>query len=121
VQSLKEPPGDQHTRLEAVTAQLENARQEEMRLLLERRDFGFNKRDFNRLQFLEKTGEFTQWANAVLTDYFFCAADCPEGVTQSWDAGQCAYRNGDVKKIFVKQLIQKVDEIGKELYSAPQV
>lgn len=114
------PPGDFPTRLETVTAKLEAARQAEMRLIRERLEaFGNNRRDVDRLMFLDKSGEFTAWANGVLTDYFFGTADCPEEMTQSWDAGQCAYRHGDVKKIFVKQLIRKVDEIGKELYPKP--
>jgi len=117
--SLKVPPGDFGTRLETVTAKLEAARLEEMRVLRERADFGFNRRDFDRLKFLEATGEFTAWANAVLKDYFFDAADYEELGAQSWDAGQCAYRHGDVQKIFVKQLIQKVDAIGNELYPKP--
>jgi hypothetical protein len=118
--SLKVPPGDFSTRLGTVTAKLEAARQDEMRLLRERADFGYNRRDFDRLKFLDATGEFTAWATAVLNDYFFVTADCPDQMTQSWDAGQCAYRNGDVRKIFVKQLIQKVDGIGNELYPKPQ-
>ena len=118
--SLRVPPGDLGTRLKTVTIKLEEGRQEEMRLIRERLDaFGYNRRDFDRLKFLEKAGEFTAWARAVLADYFFDAADCPDQMRQSWDAGQCAYRNGDVKKIFVKQLIRKVDEIGKELYPKP--
>ncbi|MGC1418334.1 MAG: hypothetical protein WA817_23820 [Candidatus Acidiferrum sp.] len=117
--SLKVPPGDLRTRLETVTAKLEAARQEEVRLIRERLDFGDNWRDKIRLKFLEKTGEFTAWTRSVLKDYFFDAADCPDGVTQSWDAGQCAFRHGDVGKIFVKQLIRKVDAIGNELYPEP--
>jgi hypothetical protein len=115
--SLKIPPGDFRSRLEAATGKLEAARQEEMRLIRERLEaFGNNRRDFDRLKFLEQTGEFTTWASAVLKEYFFDAADCPEGMTQSYDAGQCAARNGDVQKIFVKQLVKKVDDIGLELY-----
>jgi hypothetical protein len=121
--SLKVPPGDFSTRLETVTAQLEAARQVEMRRIHAQLEYEtkYNWRAHNRLAFLKNTGEYTAWATAVLTDYFFAAADCPEGeYVQSWDAGQCARRNGEVKKIFVKQLIRKVDKIGRELYPAPK-
>jgi hypothetical protein len=114
--SVKIPPGDFSTRLQAVTAQLETARQVELWRLYCQLEYAYNRRAFDRQKFLEKQGEFTAWATAVLTDYFFDAADCPGEVTQSWDAGQCAYRHGEVDKIFVKQLVKKVDDIGLELY-----
>jgi hypothetical protein len=122
--SLKTPPGDFSTRLETVKAKMEAARLEEIRLIKERADLEWNGcnngRDSARLNYLEGTGEFTAWANAVLTDYFFDAADHPDEPYQSWDAGQCAWMHGNVYKIFVKQLIRKVNKIGEELYPAPK-
>jgi hypothetical protein len=113
-QSLRVPPGDFNERLSAVTAKLEAKRQNEMQNLRERLAKGKNSKASNRLRFLEAQGEFTSWAARVLLDYF------PQHeMEQSWDAGQCAFRHGDINKIFVRQLVKAVQKIGRELYPEP--
>lgn len=114
--SKKVPPGDFDKRMNDVRTKLEDQRQREMQRL----DGRHNKKSSKRLRHLKATGPFTEWAVAVLTDYFFDVADDTHGQMQSWDAGQCAWRHGGVEKIFVKQLIFAVDEIGNELYPQPE-
>jgi hypothetical protein len=109
-QSHKVPPGSFSERLLAVTTKLEAKRQNEIQKLRERRD----SKASNRLRFLEAQGEFTSWATRVVLDYFPY-----DEMQQSWDTGQCAYRNGDIDKILVKQLVWAVDKIGCELYPEP--
>jgi hypothetical protein len=107
------PSGTLEERLDKVAAILESARQAEMLRLKK-------KKNDARLRHLESTGRYTDWVTKVLRDYFFDAADDETDMTQSWDAGQCAFRHGGVNKIFVKQLIRAVDKIGDELYPQPE-
>lgn len=110
------PPGSLEGRLAAVSEVLEEARQIEMGKLEGRND----RLSLTRFSHLRKTGRFTDWVLAVLTDYYFDAADDPNEATPSWDAGQCAYRHGGVDKIFVKQLLRQINKIGERLYPAPK-
>ncbi len=107
------PADDLAERLEIISTILESARQAEMLRLKKK------KSDAYRLRHLQSTGPYTDWVAAVLHDYYFEAADDATEMTQSWDAGQCAYRHGGIKKIFVKQLIRAVDKLGNELYPSP--
>jgi hypothetical protein len=108
------PSGTLEERQDKVAAILESDRQAEMLRLKKKKSNAY------RLRHLESTGRYTDWVTKVLRDYFFDAADDETDMTQSWDAGQCAFRHGGVKKIFVKQLIRAVDKIGDELYPQPQ-
>ena len=110
------PTGSLEERLKYISAVLEKARRAEMRKL-ELKD---TRKSLARLRHLKGTGRHTDWVGAVLCDYYFGAADCPDGMTQSWDAGQCAYRHGRVDKIFVKQLLRQVNKIGGKLYPEPE-
>jgi hypothetical protein len=109
--------GSLEQRLAAISEVLEEARQDEMKKLAGRND----RLSFTRLSHLRKTGRFTEWVQAILRDYYFDAADDPNELTPSWDAGQCAYRHGGVDKIFVKQLLRQINKIGMRLYPAPEM
>jgi hypothetical protein len=113
-QSHKVPPGNFSERLLAVTTKLEAKRQSEMQKMRKRLIKGRDSKASHRLRFLEAQGEFTSWATRVLLDYFPY-----DEMQQSWDAGQCAYRHGDIDKILVKQLVSAVHKIGCELYPKP--
>jgi len=114
VKGHETPAANLQERLEKVSQILESARQAEMLRLKK------NKSAAYRVRHLESTGQYTDWVTKVLRDYYFDAADDETEMTQSWDAGQCAYRHGGIKKIFVKQLIRAVDKIGDELYPEPE-
>jgi hypothetical protein len=112
--SLKVPPGDFKQRMRNVAEKLEGFRQAEILQLEARYESGWDWKINGRLAYLKAQGPYTQWAIRVLRDYFFNSAE--NEMVQSWDAGQCAYRHGQVSKMFVRHLIRIVDTIGAELY-----